>query len=320
MPEAMTFAPPVISVDVEDWPQSTWDRNLPITDRSAANTRTVLRILREQGVRATMFVLGKLAEAFPEIVREIQAEGHEIASHGYGHIEVFKQSPKEFAEDIRRSKDLLESIAGVSVKGYRAPDFSISRNTLWALDVLAEAGFDYDSSIFPIHHPRYGFPEWPTVPVRVDLGFKQIIELPISTFPFGGRNWPIGGGGYVRLLPGSVSRHFARRAMTSAPFVFYCHPYEFDSTEFKQTPIRIPLHVRIHQGFGRRWSQARLKAFLQNFGGQPAASLIASKSWSSFDIPTEATRIVKGHSSLSGSSLAPPKVTHHRKLREGSLD
>jgi polysaccharide deacetylase family protein (PEP-CTERM system associated) len=295
MPETLTFGPPVISVDVEDWPQSSWDRNLPITERSAVNTRIVLQILRDAGVRATMFVLGKLAETFPEVVREIRAERHEVASHGYGHVEVFKQSREEFARDIHRSKDLLEWIVGEPVKGYRAPDFSITRESLWALEILAEAGFQYDSSIFPIRHARYGLPEWPAYPVRVELECKEIIELPIATLCFGGRNWPAGGGGYGRLLPGAVSRYFARRVMASAPFVFYCHPYEFDDREFREIPIKIPFHVRIHQGFGRRWSLSRFAAFLRRFGGQPIEDLIASRLWPSFDL----------QSSLHASSSGP---------------
>jgi len=149
MPQTLTFSPPVITVDVEDWPQSTWDRDLPITERSAINTRLVLQLLRNAGVHATMFVLGKFAEMFPEIVREIRAEGHEVACHGYGHVEIFKQSQKEFLLDVRRAKDLLEHILGEKVRGYRAPEFSIMYHTLWALEVLAEMGFEYDSSIFP---------------------------------------------------------------------------------------------------------------------------------------------------------------------------
>jgi len=136
---ALPFGPPVISIDVEDWPQSTWDHSLPITERAASNTRRVLALLSEAGVHAT---------------------------HGYGHVEIFHQSQGEFTEDIRRSKENLEQIIGARVRGYRAPDFSIVRKTLWALRILSEAGFDYDSSIFPIRHARYGIPDWPVIPVR----------------------------------------------------------------------------------------------------------------------------------------------------------
>src|SRR5215470_9479556 len=197
MSQTLRFGPPVISIDIEDWPQSTWDRNLPITERAAVNTRRTLEVLQEAGIRATLFVLGKFAKAFPGVVRDLHAAGHEIACHGYGHVEIFKQSPQEFARDVSYAKDLLEQMTGERIKGYRAPDFSVVRHTLWALDVLAEAGFDYDSSIFPVHRARYGIPDWPAVPTRVRLsGRKSIIEAPIATFRCFGKNWPVGGGGY----------------------------------------------------------------------------------------------------------------------------
>jgi polysaccharide deacetylase family protein (PEP-CTERM system associated) len=275
MPKTLKFAPPAISVDVEDWPQSSWDHGLPITERAASNTRRVLALLGEAGVHATMFVLGKFAEQFPEVVREIHAQGHEVASHGYGHIEIFHQSQAEFIEDVRRSKEILEQIIGERVRGYRAPDFSVVRGTLWALRVLAEAGFDYDSSIFPIRHSRYGIPDWPVRPVRVDLGNGYTItECPIATFHWIGKNWPIGGGGYHRLLPGLLSRHLAKFVMQSSPFVFYCHPYEFDPREFEEISHRIPLSLRLHQGLGRRRFAPRLMAFVRQFGGQPVRDII----------------------------------------------
>ena len=164
MPETVSYAPPAISVDVEDWPQSSWDRSLPITERAAHNTRRVLALLDRAGVRATMFVLGKLAERFPELVREIDAAGHEVASHGYGHEEIFKQTRDEFAADLRRSKDFLEQTIGKPVVGFRAPDFSIVGGSLWALEVLAEQGFRYDSSIFPVKRPGTAFPTGPSRP------------------------------------------------------------------------------------------------------------------------------------------------------------
>src|SRR4030095_3397086 len=155
---------------------------------------------------------------------------------------LFKQSRKEFACDISRAKAILEDIVGVRVRGYRAPDFSIVRPTLYALELLAEAGFEYDSSIFPIRHSRYGIPDWPVSPIRVCFpGGQSIIEVPIATVRLLDKNWPIGGGGYHRLLPGALSRCLARRAMNSAPFPLYCHPYELDASEFKETTLRLPL-------------------------------------------------------------------------------
>ena len=164
MPCTVNYAPPVISIDVEDWPQSSWDRDLPITQRAADNTRRLLELLDRAGVRATMFVLGKLAERFPELVREIHAAGHEVGSHGYGHVEIFKQARGEFAADLKRSKEFLEQTIGERVRGFRAPDFSIVRGSLWALEELAEQGFEYDSSIFPVKRSRYGIPDWPLSP------------------------------------------------------------------------------------------------------------------------------------------------------------
>lgn len=285
MPNAMSFSTPVISIDVEDWPQSTWDRNLPITDRAAHNTRHLLRILRDAEVRTTMFVLGKLAERFPEVVKEIHADGHEVACHGHGHLEVRRQSPDEFLSDVRRSKDSLEQIIGRPVKGYRAPDFSIVRETLWALDVLVEAGFEYDSSIVPAQLPRYGIAGWPVLPVRVQLSHgASILEAPLATFRALGKNWPVGGGGYHRLLPGVASRYFARRIMTTAPFVFYCHPYEFDVYELSEIPIPVPLTTRFYQGAGRRWFEQRFLDFLRCFGGQSMSEMLSSQVWADFHI------------------------------------
>lgn len=281
----MSYGPPVISIDVEDWPQSTWDHSLPITERAVENTRHVLCLLRETGVRVTMFVLGKLAERFPQIVKEIQADGHEVACHGHGHLGITQQSPDEFLADVRRCKEMLEQIIGEPVKGYRAPDFSIVRNTLWALGALAEAGFEYDSSIVPARLPRYGIAGWPILPVRVQLGHGiSILEAPLATFRAMGRNWPVGGGGYHRLLPGFASRYFARRVMDVAPFVFYCHPYEFDVHEMDEISLPVPLTVRLHQGAGRRWFEQRFLSFVECFGGQTMRDMLSSRSWSEFDL------------------------------------
>ena len=182
-------------------------------------------LLAEEGARTTMFVLGKFAEAFPEIVRRIHAAGHEVASHGHGHVEIFKQSPAQFKEDARHSKELLEQTLGLPIRGYRAPDFSIILATIWALEILAELGFVYDSSIFPIRHPRYGIADWPSTPRRVALpGGAEIIEIPLGTLRAMGRNWPLGGGGYHRLMPGFAYRAFARYAMSNGPLCVLLPP------------------------------------------------------------------------------------------------
>ena len=273
MSQTLTYSPPVISVDVEDWPQSSWDRDLPITPRAAQNTERILSVLGASGVRATMFVLGKFAQTFPAVVKRVRAEGHEVACHGHGHIEIFKQSREEFAVDLSRAKNILEDILGEPVKGYRAPDFSVVRGTLWALEVIAELGFEYDSSIFPVRRPRYGIPDWPISPVRLCFGgSRELFEVPIATFRYWGKNWPVGGGGYHRLLPGFMSRSLARTVMSSAPFIFYCHPYELDPAEFKEIFVKVPMQVRLHQGLGRRWFTQRLGKFLKALGGSAPAT------------------------------------------------
>jgi polysaccharide deacetylase family protein (PEP-CTERM system associated) len=286
MPLSLSNGPPVITVDVEDWPQSSWDRALPITQRAADNTHQILQILADAQVRATMFVLGKFAEAFPSVVREIRANGHEVACHGYAHEEIFKQSRVEFQADVARAKDLLEQILGEPVQGYRAPDFSLIPSAFWALDILAEAGFAYDSSIFPIRHPRYGNPNWPLHPVEVSLAHnRSILEFPIGTFACCGRNWPVGGGGYHRLLPGIVSRFMARRIMSQRPFVFYCHPYELDPAELSQVDFQVPWLVRLHQTWGRRQFKDRFWNFLSQMGGQPLVERLVTQSWPRYQLP-----------------------------------
>jgi len=151
---------------------------------------------------------------------------------------VFANSRAEFVADVKRSKFFLEQTIGKPVRGYRAPDFSIVRGTLWALEELAAQGFEYDSSVFPVTRPRYGIAEWPLEPARVRLASGQsILEFPIGTYRVLGRNWPVGGGGYNRLLPGFATRWFAKSVMRSRPFVFYCHPYEFDPREFDDMEI-----------------------------------------------------------------------------------
>lgn len=266
---------PAITVDVEDWPQSSWDRSLPITSRAADNTHRMLDFFGQLDTRVTLFVLGKFARAFPEVVRRMEREGHEVACHGDGHQEVFKLGREGFAQDVRRAKGDLEDLAGRSVEGYRAPDFSIGPGQFWAFEVLADLGFSYDSSMFPIKARRYGVPHWPLVPTRMRLpNGKRLVEFPVSVVRMAGRNWPLGGGGYQRLLPGSVFRLLSEKVMRERPFVLYCHPYEFDHKEFANLGFAVPWWVRMHQGLGRRFVPSRLAAFIRRFGGQPLRQLM----------------------------------------------
>ncbi len=232
-----------MTVDVEDWYQSSLDvlgpehANLPRpifpSDRVVINTRRLLNIFDEYNVKATCFILGTVTETYPNLVREINDSGHEVATHGYGHDLVYKLDPKQFQDDLKRSINLLKSITGKKVNGYRAPYFSITQESEWALDVLAKLEIEYDSSIFPIKRKLYGIPGWKSFPHNIITNKgRNIYELPISTINFLRKTLPIGGGGYFRLLPYSI----VKKAISSInnkgqPAVFYLHPYELDTDE-----------------------------------------------------------------------------------------
>jgi polysaccharide deacetylase family protein (PEP-CTERM system associated) len=198
--------------------------------RVEANTQRILSLLDRHNAKATFFTLGWVAEKSPELVRTIQKEGHEIASHGYSHQLIYNQTPEVFRDETRRSKAILEDITGEPITGYRAASYSITNDSRWALDILAEEGFVWDSSIFPVRHDRYGMPGTPRWPhtLTTDKGYK-LAEFPLSTLKLPGYTLPIAGGGYFRLFPywfsqwglGSINRQ-------GQPFVFYLHPWEVD--------------------------------------------------------------------------------------------
>ena len=257
----------VCTVDVEDWAQSTIDTNLPITGRSGQNMEYLLDLLAVEDVKVTCFILGKFAEKFPECVKRIATEGHEIASHGYGHVDLFRLSSAEFREDVQRSKGQLEELTGVQVKGYRAPCFSLIMESLWALDVLAEEGFVYDASINPGLMARCGLSNWPPQPVKVKLhSGLTLVELPLATLPLLGLRFPVAGGGYHRLLPWPFIRYAVEKTLTTGEaFVAYCHPYEFDPDEFSHLSYPLPLKTRLYQGLGRKGFEAKFIKMLQEF-------------------------------------------------------
>jgi polysaccharide deacetylase family protein (PEP-CTERM system associated) len=233
-------APPpiVFSVDVEDYYQvsafescvarSEWSR---WESRVARNTERILEIMRRARAKGTFFVLGCVAERDPGIVRAIAGEGHEIASHGWAHHLVYTQDRATFVDDAVRSRDAITAAAPVTVAGFRAASFSIVERSLWALDALADLGFRYDSSVFPVHHDRYGIPAFPRAPhvyARRD-GRGDFVEFPISTVRALGRNLAVTGGGYFRLLPYGVFRWGqARLAREGLPTMIYIHPWEID--------------------------------------------------------------------------------------------
>lgn len=210
------------AVDRKDWHDMEY--------RVEANTDRLLSVLGDHNTKATFFTLGWVAEKSPALVRRIHDAGHEVASHGYSHQLIYKQTPEVFREETRRSKAILEDNIGEPVTGYRAASYSITAQSRWALDILCEEGFTWDSSIFPVHHDRYGMPGTPRWPHRLktDNGF-EIAEFPLSTLKLPGYTLPIAGGGYFRLFPywfsqwglGSINR-------MGKPFVFYLHPWEID--------------------------------------------------------------------------------------------
>jgi polysaccharide deacetylase family protein (PEP-CTERM system associated) len=233
-----------MTIDVEDYfhvsvfdgvvPRHQWER---LESRVERNTERLLALFEDAGIRATFFILGWVAERHPALVRRVAALGHEVASHGYGHRLVYDLTPRSFREDIRRSKLALEAISGRPVRGYRAPSYSITPQSLWALDVLIEEGFEYDASIFPIHHDRYGIPISPRHPYPIQREHGTIIEVPGSTVRVGPYNIPIGGGGYFRILPyWWTKRGIARlNREEQRPAVFYLHPWEIDPDQPKLT-------------------------------------------------------------------------------------
>jgi polysaccharide deacetylase family protein (PEP-CTERM system associated) len=248
------------SVDVEDYFQvgafedtisrDAWDGFEPRVER---NTRRLLDLCGEHGVKGTFFVLGWVAERWPELVRDIQRAGHELGTHGQDHRRVTRMTPDEFREDVRRSKRTIEDVAGVEVIGYRAPNYSIVRETLWAVDVLAEEGFRYDSSIFPIRHDRYGIPDFPRFPrpLRGENG-TALHEFPISTIRLAGMNLPFVGGGYLRHFPLPFIRWGMRRVngMERRPAIVYIHPWELDPDQPVQ-PVGVFKRFRHYRNLGR---------------------------------------------------------------------
>ena len=258
-----------LTVDVEDYFQvsalaphiarADWER---IPCRVERNVETILSLFAESGARATFFTLGWIAERYPGLVRRIVAEGHELASHGHGHLRIHEQTPAEFTQDIARAKALLEDLAGTEVKGYRAPSFSIGRRTLWAFERIAQAGYRYSSSVYPVRHDLYGMPDAPRFAYRPR---PDLLEIPVTTAAVLNRNLPAGGGGYFRLLPYAVSRALLRRVnqVDARPGIFYFHPWEIDPAQ-----PRVPgtgLKTRFRHYLNLRRTEPRLRRLLREF-------------------------------------------------------
>lgn len=258
-----------LTIDVEDYfqvsalaphfPRQHWDG---VPCRVERNVDLILGLLEERGARATFFTLGWVAERFPQVVRRICAAGHELASHGYGHERASAQTPESFLADIALAKAVLEDICGHAVTGYRAPSFSIGTANLWAHDVIADAGYRYSSSIYPVKHDHYGIPDAPRFPYRLPNG---LMEIPVTTMRWLGRNWPAGGGGYFRLLPYAVSRWQIARVNRDdrRPAIFYFHPWEVDPEQPRVAAASAKTRFRHYINLAR--TEDRLRHLLGDF-------------------------------------------------------
>lgn len=260
-----------LSIDVEDWFQvgafehcidrADWDTR---TERVVGNTERVLALLAAHDIRATFFTLGWEAERHPDLIRRIVAAGHELACHGYDHRRVFTLTPEAFRADLRKAKAILEQAGGVAVKGYRAPSFSIDARTPWAHPILAEEGFAYSSSVAPIVHDHYGWPQAPRFAFR-PIASATFLELPVTTVHVAGRTLAAGGGGFFRLLPYAFSRWAVRRVnrRDGQGAIIYFHPWEIDAGQPHMD--QAPLKSRLRHYTNIRVMEAKLARLMTDF-------------------------------------------------------
>jgi polysaccharide deacetylase family protein (PEP-CTERM system associated) len=270
-----------LTIDLEDYfhvsayadgvrPQD-WDS---FPSRVAQTTDRLLQLLDRHKFRATFFVLGWVAEKKPELVARVASAGHEIACHSFWHRRVFDLSPREFREDTLRAKRVIEDVTGKQVVGYRAPSFSVTAASTWALDILVETGFQYDSSIYPVEHPSYGMPAAPRDPFWIKTPSGPILEFPMTTLQVAGRRSPVAGGAYLRLLPYVYTRwavNYLNR-IESRPACVYLHPWELDAAQ-PVLPGRMSSHLR-HR-FGLRGLGKKLDRLLSDFTFVPLGNLVA---------------------------------------------
>jgi polysaccharide deacetylase family protein (PEP-CTERM system associated) len=269
----------ILTVDVEDWfqvenyasaiPRERWpDCELRVAD----SVRRLLELFSRAEVRATFFVLGWIADLLPELVREIASAGHEVGSHGWSHSPIWNLDRESFAEEITRSRRVLEDLSGRPVIGYRAPTFSVTRKTLWALEELAKAGYRYDSSIFPVRHDRYGIPDAPRAIHRTEEG---IWEIPLSVFQVGAKTVPVAGGGYFRLYPLAMTRSAVGRMNAEGrPAVVYVHPWEFDPGQPRVPEAGLLRSLRHRVGIGRNLD--KLARLLKEYPFAPARDVLST--------------------------------------------
>ncbi len=272
----------LFSVDVEDYFQVSafehyvqrkeWDN---FECRVVSNTHRMLRLLARHNVRGTFFVLGWIADHYPQLVRDIQRDGHEIASHGYWHRLIYQQTPEEFRTDLRQARDVIQDITGTAVNAYRAPSFSITKQSLWALEILVEEGFSVDSSIFPIYHDRYGIPDAEPGIRQITTKTGSLREVPPSVVQIAGLKVPVGGG-YFRLYPGPVTCYFLRRINHNSkqPFTFYIHSWELDPAQprlsIRSKVSRFRHYINLHK------TERKLERLLKEFRFGPIAEVLTS--------------------------------------------
>jgi polysaccharide deacetylase family protein (PEP-CTERM system associated) len=243
------------------------DRKRTYADRMETSTRRILAQLADAGAVATFYIVGEIAVSHPNLVRDIAAAGHEIGSHSWDHQRLNRLTPDGFREDLKRSVDALEQAAGVTVAGFRAPTFSVTKSTAWAVDVLAESGLRYDSSVFPVRHDRYGVPAAPRTPFRLQGERGEILELPPATYRVMGQNLPVAGGGYFRLFPLAFLRAGVNQLATGPDPVgmLYFHPWEFDPDQ-PQLPLGRVSRARTYVGI--KSSARRLGSLLKRYAGR----------------------------------------------------
>lgn len=271
-----------LSVDVEDWFQvGAFERTIDrsdwegLTHRVERNTDAVLDLFAQAGVTATFFTLGWVAKRHPAMIRRIADAGHEIASHGYDHARVFTLDRKTFGEDIRKAREIIEDCSGVAVTGYRAPSFSIDQRTPWAFAELASQGYAYSSSVAPVVHDHYGWPEAPRFAFRPVAG-SPLIELPVTTARLGSRTVAAGGGGFFRLFPYAFSRWAIRQVNGERhPAVFYFHPWEIDPGQPRVADAPLKSKLRHYSRLGAM--EGKLERVIRDFRWDRVDRVVAAE-------------------------------------------
>jgi polysaccharide deacetylase family protein (PEP-CTERM system associated) len=283
----MSQPPFILTVDVEDWFTSSVDlfseaaaagqHGRKPDEKVLQNTLRCLEWFARNGSKATFFILTTVAEAYPDLIREIERQGHEIGIHAHQHRLVYNLTPREFEDDLQRSLEILRGVGVKNIFGFRAPYWSITKISLWALEILQRHGLKYDASIFPIYRELYGIPDAPTAPHEIRPGFW---EFPPATLRCLGMNLPIAGGGYLRMLPFALLQRLIRHAQKTGPLVFYLHPYEIDPTDARLpvplTNLKSKLYYR-QQMMGRRGNPAKIEKLLRLAKFQSIAGAFGDK-------------------------------------------